>query len=164
MIALFKCFSIIFKLTQQITKFKVWRIKYQLVVTGCFISIVITSTCLRHSYIHHHEIGTILLNYHIDRDLLGSMCFGDLVWLVWNVIRVAGWSKSCAHRTKNNTTNVVIQQNSRKFLMMVILNSITSWIYKMWNKSTSDITFVFYSTTNTMLKGPINISVHNFLK
>jgi len=29
------------------------------------------------------------------------------------------------HRTKNNTTNVVIQQNSRKLLMMAILMSET---------------------------------------
>jgi len=32
---------------------------------------------------------------------------------------------SNAHRTKNNTTNVVIQQNSRKLLMMDILMSET---------------------------------------
>jgi len=32
---------------------------------------------------------------------------------------------SNTHRTKNNTTNVVIQQNSRKFLMMDILMSET---------------------------------------
>jgi len=31
------------------------------------------------------------------------------------------------HRTKNNTTNVVIQQNSRKFLTMDILMSETCW-------------------------------------
>jgi len=30
---------------------------------------------------------------------------------------------SSTHRTKNNTTNVVTQQNSRKFLMMDILMS-----------------------------------------
>jgi len=33
--------------------------------------------------------------------------------------------KSNTHRTKNNTTNVVIQQNSRKLLMMDILMSET---------------------------------------
>jgi len=32
---------------------------------------------------------------------------------------------SNTHRTKNNTTNVVIQQNSRKILMMDILMSET---------------------------------------
>ena len=32
---------------------------------------------------------------------------------------------SNTHRTKNNTTNVVIQQNSRKLLMMDILMSET---------------------------------------
>ena len=75
---------------------------------------------------------TILLNYHIGRIVLGSMCVGDSVWLVWSGIRVAGTASACStnatptqphrisktHRTNNNTTNVVIQQNSRKLLMM----------------------------------------------
>ena len=79
-------------------------------------------------------------------------------------IRVAGWSTTCAsacktdttptqphwnsntHRTKNNTINVVIQQNSRKLLMMDILMSETCWAHKKWNKIASDIKLVFYST------------------
>ena len=63
------------------------------------------------------------------------------------------------HRTKNDTTNVVIQQNSRKLLMMDILMSETCWAHKKWNKITSDIKLVFYSSTITMMHGPINISV-----
>jgi len=55
--------------------------------------------------------------------------------------------KSNTHRTKNNTTNVVIQQNRRKFLMMDILMSETSWAHKKWNKIASDIKLVFYSST-----------------
>jgi len=39
---------------------------------------------------------------------------------------------SNTHRTKNNTTNVVIQQNSRKLLMMDILMSETCWAHKKW--------------------------------
>ena len=54
---------------------------------------------------------------------------------------------SKTHRTKNNTTNVVIQQNSRKFLMMAILMSETCWAYKKWNNIASDIKLVFYSST-----------------
>jgi len=54
---------------------------------------------------------------------------------------------SNTHRTKNNTTNVAIQQNSRKVLMMDILMSETCWAHKKWNKITSDIKFVFYSST-----------------
>jgi len=46
---------------------------------------------------------------------------------------------SNTHRTKNNTTNVVIQQNSRKFLMMDILMSETCWAHKKWNRIASDI-------------------------
>ena len=41
---------------------------------------------------------------------------------------------SNTHRTKNNTTNVVIQQNSRKLLMMDILMSEKCWAHKKWNK------------------------------
>jgi len=51
------------------------------------------------------------------------------------------------HRTKNNTTNVVIQQNSRKLLMIYILMSETCWAHKKWNKIASDIKLVFYSST-----------------
>jgi len=61
------------------------------------------------------------------------------------------------HRTKNNTTNVVIQQNKRKLLMMDILISETCWAHKKWDKIASDIKLVFYSSTITMMHGPINI-------
>ena len=61
------------------------------------------------------------------------------------------------YRTKNNTTNVVIQQNSRKLLLMDILMSEKFWAHKKWNKIASDIKLVFYSSTITMMHGPINI-------
>ena len=64
---------------------------------------------------------------------------------------------SNTYRTKNNTSNVVIQQNSRKLLMMDILMSETCWAHKKWNKIASDIMLVFYSSTITMTHGPINI-------
>jgi len=63
---------------------------------------------------------------------------------------------SNTHRTKNNTTNVVIQENSRKLLMMDILMSETFWAHKKWNKIASDIKLVFYSST-IMMHGPINV-------
>ena len=89
--------------------------------------------------------------------------------------------------TKNNTTNVVIQQNSRKLLVMDILNLIlltwriwwapnnsskrhmgfnsafkgliseTCWAHAKWNNTASDIKLVFYSSTITVMHGPINI-------
>jgi len=64
---------------------------------------------------------------------------------------------SNTHRTKNNTTNVVIQQNIRKLLMMGILMSETCWAHKKWNKIASDIKLVFYSSTITMMHSPINV-------
>jgi len=50
---------------------------------------------------------------------------------------------SNTHRTKNNTTNVVIQQNSRKLLIMDIFMPETCWAHKKWNKIADDIKLVF---------------------
>ena len=57
--------------------------------------------------------------------------------------------KSNKHRTKNNTTNVAIQQNSRKLLMMDILMSETCSAHKKWNKIASDIEACNTDTTPT---------------
>ena len=63
------------------------------------------------------------MNCQNGRIVLGSMCVGVSVWLGWSGTRVAGLAcnmdttptqphrNSNTHRTKNNTTNVVIQQN-----------------------------------------------------
>ena len=64
---------------------------------------------------------------------------------------------SNTQRTENKTTDVVIQQHSRKLLMMDILTSETCWEHKKWNKIASDIKLVFHSSTITMMHGPINI-------
>ena len=66
---------------------------------------------------------------------------------------------SSIHWTKKNTTNVVIQQNSCKLVMMDILMSETCWAHKKWNKIASDIKLVFYSSTITMMHGPINVRI-----
>ena len=52
---------------------------------------------------------------------------------------------SNTHRTKNNTTNVVIQQNSHKLLMMDILMSEICWAHEKWNKIACFIKLVVYS-------------------
>jgi len=69
---------------------------------------------------------------------------------------------SNTQRTENKTTDVVIQQHSRKFLMMNILMSETCWVHKKWNKIASDIKLVFYSSAITMMHGQTNIR-YNFL-
>jgi len=56
---------------------------------------------------------------------------------------------SNTHRTKNNTTNVVIEQNSHKLLMMDILISETCWAHKKWNKIASDIKLVFFPSPSS---------------
>jgi len=64
---------------------------------------------------------------------------------------------SSTQRTENKTTDVVIQQHSRKLMMMDILMSETYWAHKKWNKIASNIKLVFYSSTVT--KGVITCDV-----
>jgi len=45
--------------------------------------------------------------------------------------------------TENATTDVVIQQQTRKLLVLDILMSKTCWAHKKWNKIASDIKLVF---------------------
>ena len=79
------------------------------------------------------------------------VCSG--VWLMWSSSSLMLNPPSL----QNKTTNVVIQQNSRKLLMMDVLMSETCWAHKKWNKIASDIKLVFYSSNITMTHGPINI-------
>jgi len=52
------------------------------------------STCFGYLYIHHQELATVLLNYHIGRIVLGPLCVGDSVRLGLSSVRVAGFSLS----------------------------------------------------------------------
>ena len=63
----------------------------------------------------------MLLNYHIGRIVLGSMCEAEACNT--DTTPTQPHRNSNTHRNKNNTTNVVIQQNSRKLLVMGILTS-----------------------------------------
>jgi len=81
----------------------------------------------------------------------------------FGVVTVWQAEASNTHRTKNKTTNVVIQQNSRKLLMMDTLISETCWAHKKWNKIASDIKLVSYSSTITMMHGPIYIRNTNLI-
>ena len=60
------------------------------------LAILFHFLCAQHvsdiNIIHHQELATVLLNYHIVRVVLGSMCVGVSVWLGWGGIRVAGFS------------------------------------------------------------------------
>jgi len=68
---------------------------------------------------------------------------------------------SNTQRTKTNTTNVVIHQNSRKVLMMDILMSETCWAHKKWHKIARDIKLVFYSST---FEGYLTVHLHHEIK
>ena len=63
----------------------------------------------------------MLMNYHIGRLVLSSLCVGDLVRLVLGGVRFAVNTQ----RAENKTTDVVIQEHSRNVLMMDILMSET---------------------------------------
>ena len=62
-------------------KLHILRTKDQLDVTFYFISLLMCPTCFGYDYIHHQELATVLLNYHICHFVLGSLCVGDLVRL-----------------------------------------------------------------------------------
>ena len=62
------------------------------------------------------------------------------------------------HTSKQeHTTNVVIQQNSRKLLMMDIFMSETFWAHKKWNKNSKRHQVGLLFSTITMVPVPINI-------
>ena len=114
-------------------------------------------------FIHHQELATILLNYPIGR----IFPWFDVCWR-FGVVGFE-WYPCCrlkhnyntdttptqphrnanTHRTKNNTTNVLIQQNSRKLLMMDIFMSETCWAHKKWNKIASCASACNTDTTPT---------------
>ena len=84
--------------------------------------------------------------------------FADLARLVFGGVRFAACKTnttqnqphqiSNTQRTENKTTDVVIQQHSRKLLMMDILMSETCWAHKKWNKISSDIKLVFHASAS----------------
>jgi len=55
---------------------------------------------------------TVLLNYHIGRIVLGSMCVGVSVWLGWSGSRVAG--SSLLHGYHSNPTTQKLQHTSNQ--------------------------------------------------
>jgi len=75
----------------------------------------------------------VLLNYHICRFFLSSLCVGDLVRLTLSSASACntGTTQTQPHqisntqRTEKKTTDVAIQQHSHKLLMMDILMSET---------------------------------------
>jgi len=83
--------------------------------------------------------------------------FGVVGWSLQHGYHSYPTTQKLQHTSnQEHTTNVVIQQNSRKLLMIDILMSETFWAHKKWNKIASDIKLVFYSSIITMMHGPIN--------
>jgi len=113
-----------------------WRIKDQLDVTCYFY---FTSYLLNmFQTLIYPSSGAC--DYSVELPHCASACNTDTT-------PTQPYRNSNTHQTKNNTTNVVIQQNSRKILMMDILMSEKCWAHKKWNKIASDIRLVFYSST-----------------
>ena len=120
----------------------------------------------------------MLLNYHIGRFVLSSLCVGDLVHLGLSSARVAGWSTATRALLKPTTQLTLIlltwriwwaPNNASRWQMgfnsaFKGLMSETCWVHKKWNKIESDIKLVFYSSTITVMHGPINIRTRRVLK
>jgi len=71
------------------------------------------------------------------------------------------WYPCCRLKHNQLCFSLVIQQNSRKILMVDILMSETCWAHKKWNKLACYIKLVCYSSTITMMHGPVNISSYH---
>jgi len=56
----------------------------------------------------------MLLNYHIGRFVLGSLCVGDLVQLGSSSIHVVGWSFSLQHEYYSNLTAPNLQHTANQ--------------------------------------------------
>ena len=56
----------------------------------------------------------MLLNYHIGRFVLGSMCVGVSLWLGWSGIRVAGFSLQHEYHSKPTTTKLQHTSNQEQ--------------------------------------------------
>jgi len=128
------------------------------------LSILLHFLCAQHvSDINISIIRSLRLFCWITTLFLLFLVLGS-VWLGWIGIRVAGSNTDTTptqphrnantHQTMKNMTNVVIQQTSRKLLMMDILMSETFWAHKKWNKIASDIKLVFYSSTKQIIINP----------
>ena len=78
-----------------------------------------------------------------------SWCLGNYINKVCNTdtTQTKLHQISNTQRTENKTTDVVIQQQSRKLLIKDILMSETCWAHKKWNKIASNIKLVIYSST-----------------
>jgi len=85
----------------------------------------------------------VLLNYHIGRLVLSSQASACNT----GTTQIEPYQISNTQQTENKTTDVVIQQHSRKLLKMEILMSETCWVHNKWNKIASDIKLVFHSST-----------------
>jgi len=88
-----------------------------------------------------------------------STCFGHNISIIRSLrlyTQTQPHQISNTHRTENKTTDVVIQQRSRKLRMMDIFMSETCRVHKKWNKLARDIKLVFYSSAIKMIHGPIN--------
>ena len=91
----------------------------------------------------------MLLNYHIGCCVLGSLCVGDLVR--------HKRASACNTDTTQNQLHQISNTQRTENTWMDILMSETCWAHKKLNKIASDIKLVFYSSTFTMMHGPINI-------
>ena len=85
------------------------------------------------------------------------------IWCGWFWVVFVLQAEACnTNTTENKTTDVVIQQHSRKLLMMDILMSETCWAHKKWNTIASDIKLVFLSSTiKICLEGYTSLSPTN---
>ena len=118
------------------------------------LAILFHFLCVQHvSDINISTIRSLRLGCWITTSvvLFSVLCVLE-IWCGWFWVVLVLQASAC--KTENKTTDVVIQQHSRKLLMMDILMSDTCWTHKKWNKIASDIKLVFHSSSNKRVCSP----------
>jgi len=130
------------------------KIKDQLAVTCYFISLLMRSTCFRHQYVHHQELMTILLNYHIGHVFCKDGRFSISVRL-WYVV-VCIWCDQLRWIVVVGSAFLLILNVTGVFCFVIVVFScawyvlLVDWqcfVNVLWNKIASQVGLLF-STIN----------------
>ena len=132
-----------------------WRMKGQLDVTCYFISLLMCSTCFGRQYIHHRELATILLNYHIGRVMMDILmletCWAHKKWnKIASDIKLVFYSSTILSEIflifRRTRRHVIVTVHSSSCKPLIIL------VYRFWWNSN----FLYRFSKNTHIKFHVN--------
>ena len=109
-----------------------------------FINVMFIGSCI---IVIAEEWNSNLMSLAILFHFLCAQHVSDINISIFRSLRLCCWITTSVVWTENKTTNVAIQQHSRKLLKMDTLMSETCRAHKKWNKIASDIKLIFHSSS-----------------